>query len=160
MQRMTQSQTTHISDLETKTEEYEGKVATLKQKIEKVQDALARDQKILAETRKILTNTTVELNNTKKNLATTTQQRDENGYLVKTHVSTEDRLFQQGVELQDMLADSLTDVESLHVRVDAKSNLEEENLHNLAHLQASVSSQVAVLQKRLDQHRAMHEKST
>lgn len=160
MQRMTNSQSSHITDLETKTEEYERKVSMLKEKVERVHDALARDQKILSETRKTLTNTTIELRSTKEILAVNTQQRDENAYLVKTHVSTEKRLFEEGVKLQDTLADSLVDVESLHVRVDAKSRLEKENVQNLTNLQSSVSNQIVSIQQRLEQHRTIHKMST
>lgn len=157
MQRLTQSQSSHISDLQEKSEEYEAKMSSLRGKLEKVQSALQRDQKILEETRKTLFCVTEDLKQTQYKLTVTTRERDESLFLMRSHETTENQLFKQGQDLQGTLSTSISDVSSLHERVDFKSNLEIENVRDLAKLKSSISQQVSVISKRLMDHRAIQD---
>lgn len=154
MQRLTQSQSSQISDLQEKSEEYETKMSSLRGKLEKVQSALQRDQGILEETRKTLFCVTEDLKQTQHKLTVTTRERDESLFLMRSHEATENQLLKQGQDLQGTLSSSISDVSSLHERVDFKFNLEKENVKDLAQLKSSISQQVSVISNRLMDHRA------
>lgn len=160
LQLLTQSQSSRISNLEEKSEEYEAKMGDLRGKLEKVQGALQRDQKTLEETRKTLLSVRSDLRQTRHKLAVTTRERDENMFLMRSHETTESQLYKQGQDLQGTLSTCLADVSGLHDRVDFKSNLELENVKNLSRLKSSISQQVAVISERLTDHCANHEDVT
>lgn len=160
MQKVNLLQSSQIDELETKKEEYEKRVSMLRDKLSMTQEALERDQRILMETQKTVTCLTDELESTKESLAVTSQQRDENGFLVRTHVSTEQQLHSQGLELQNTLSKSLADVDLLHTRVDAKAVLELENMRNLENLKENISDKVSAICRCLNEHHELQNRTT
>lgn len=153
MQKTSTSQSTQISELETEKEELEQKHDSLREKHSRTLDELEREQKILSETQENLRKVTTDLNQTKELLTTTTQQRDENAYLVRMHVASENQLFGEGRQLQETIRSSLSDVNLLHQRVDMKASLENQNVANLTELKGKVACSVSDLCKQLTVHR-------
>lgn len=145
-------QKAEIGALETLSEENEIKLATMKDKLKKTQEALSRDQQILADTRQTLTKVSEELSHTKEELADTSQLRDENAFLVTQHVGNEDALNTQAQSLQDDLTACVSDVTSLHERIDAKTSIEDHNLRDISALKSAVDSSVKNLAMTLEAH--------
>ena len=146
-----------ISQLSTQSEEYERRLAAQKEKLEKTQDALARDQRLLSDTRESLVATTTELKATKEELVVTTQQKEENAMLVRNHVETERTLHGHGIGLQQNLATSIADVNSLHTRVSVKDDLERKNIANLVTLKETVAGGIYNLGDIVEKHKIEHQ---
>lgn len=152
LQMIASQQKDTISDLESRTEEFEKKTSTLKEKLEKTQTALARDQKDLENTKRTLSSVKKNLETTKNHLAVANQQREENAHLVRSHVATENSLYDQGTQLQSTVSVCLSDIRALHGRVNEKWLIEKENVANLSRLQSAIGSNVKALQMSLTEH--------
>lgn len=148
--RENSSKASQISSLETQTEEFEKKIASVQQTLERTQTAWHRDQKLLKETSDKLIQVRKDYRQTKHDLRVTTQQRDENGLLVKQHVGTERALTAQGIHLQSTLSESLKDVTALHTRVDVKTENEKENIVMLNNLKRDVTDKISTVCSFLD----------
>lgn len=144
LQAVSNEQKASISRLESKNEGFEKKTAALVGELETTQEALKRDQKELAATKELLKRVQQNLKETEESLAAVTQQRDEKAYLIQYQAATEATLHEQGEGLQSTLDLCASKNRALHKRIDAKADLEKENVNNLSSLQNSVGRSVAV----------------
>ncbi|XP_054007710.1 kinesin-like protein Klp61F isoform X1 [Hylaeus anthracinus] len=81
---------------------------------------------ILHEVKAKLDNTTDALKSTHDRLKVTVQERDEQKYLVETHVNTEKALLLQGQSLLNVADTATEDSQKLHEKIDRKTKAERE----------------------------------
>lgn len=143
LQAIANDQKVTISQLETRNEDFEKRAAALIEKLENTEEILRREQRELAVTKETLHGVRQSLKETEDTLATVTQQRDENAYIIQHHVATEATLHEQGDHLQSTLDICASRNHVLHKRIDAKASLEKENVDSLSRLQNSVGRSVA-----------------
>lgn len=151
LQNLARQQREEINSLETRSEEYEKRLGSLKDKLANTQDALQTNQDQLKETQTSLHNITNELVITKDTLAQTIQQRNEYSFLTRSHVATEERLYDQGRLLQKEVSVCVSEADALHTRVEVMSQLEKENQSSLTSLKKSVAEQVSEVSETLRQ---------
>ena len=152
LQHMSTRQRDEISQLNDQTEEYERQLAVIREQLQDTECELRREQDNLAITESTLESTRMELLHTKETLSTTTQQRNENGLLVRNHVDTEKELHSHATFLQNNLTTCISDANSLHQRVLSKEALEKENISNLGNLKEKVNSGVKTIHNLLGAH--------
>jgi kinesin family member 11 len=128
--------------LESRIGESEKQTHVLKDKLSRTQEALARTFSDLERTRETLAETEETLTLRTNELAVTSQQRDESHHLVGEHVTAEGQLYGEGRALTTALEQAVTDVDSLHARIDARVVAEKSNLAELDELRATVMSQL------------------
>lgn len=156
LQEIASNQKDEISQLETRNEDFEKKTAAQKEKLDRTQEALARDQRELSSTKLKLREVKSDLESTRKTLAVVNQQKEENAHLVRSHVATEVALHQKGTELQDTVSLCVSDIQALHSRVNAKWELEKQNVENLSSLQNTVERGVVAFSESLQAHERTH----
>ncbi|XP_046563790.1 kinesin-like protein KIF11-B [Haliotis rubra] len=123
-----------ISQQEDSIQEFEEKITALTEEMTSLSELFTDTKKELEETSEQLTvttknleETTVTLQETQVNLKHTTQDRDEQQFLVGEHVKTEDLLYTEATELLSTAESSTSDVSGLHAKLDRKRAVEAHN---------------------------------
>jgi kinesin family member 11 len=145
-----------ISALEGRMDESERAAGTLKDKLSRTQDALARTFAELEETHGTLATAQEALAARTRDLAVSTQQRDEAHHLVGAHVSAEVQLHAEGCSLTTTLERAVADVGALHARADARASAEEANTAAVEALRASVATRLCAAESRMSAFREEH----
>ncbi|XP_071090548.1 kinesin-like protein KIF11-A [Haliotis cracherodii] len=123
-----------ISQQEDAIQEFEEKITALTEEMTTLSELFTDTKKELEETSEQLTvttknleETTTTLQETQVTLKHTTQDRDEQQFLVGEHVKTEDNLYTEATQLLTTAESSTSDVSGLHAKLDRKRAVEAHN---------------------------------
>jgi len=147
---------TKIRQQEDSIHEMEEQLDALTKERDKITDLFETTQKELEETSKRLTKTsnqlvrtTGALEETAQTLETTVKEREEQRYLVKQHVNSENCLYGEASELMSTVQSTISDVHGLHDKLDRKRTVERHNEQCQTEFQGAFNSEINRLEQEL-----------
>jgi kinesin family member 11 len=112
------------------------KIAALSEEMEKLNELFKDTKQNLEEKTEILYQTKEKLNVTEIKLEKVTEEFDETKYLMNEHIKSENKLFEQAIELNERNHEYHQDCTSLYAKIDRINRIAEQN-HQLAKLFSS-----------------------
>lgn len=147
---------TKIRQQEDSIHEMEEQLDALTKEKEKINNLFETTQRELEETSKRLTKTTNHLvrttgalEETAQTLETTVKEREEQRYLVKHHLNSENCLYGEATELMSTVQSTLSDVHGLHDKLDRKRSVERHNEQCQTEFQGAFNREINSIETQL-----------